>query len=149
MGIGSGGTAKLFGSSPREMFVERAKRNGERTTFIDGKEFAIIGNKFEKEYKEYKEYTESNIEDIEKLLDLSADMPSPTKVIKEKLEEIQEQLGFNPTDTYGSLTHLNDVISVKDSEIKALEARVKALEEILDSETSEEIEVVKAVKKYI
>jgi hypothetical protein len=150
MGIGTGG---YFGNSPREIFVNRAKMKGEKTTFINGKEFAILGNGVEKIYSEITgqvesvEYTEDNIEDIEKLLDLSADMPSPTKLIREKLEEMQEQLGFNSTDTYGSLGYLNEIGINYNNQIEKLQAKLEILENLVKENIKKENQPKK--KKYI
>jgi len=150
MGIGSGG---YFGKTPREIFVNRAKRKGERTTFLNGKEYAIIGSGVEKIYSEITgqvenvEYTEDNIDDVEKLLDLSADLPSPTKIIQEKLEEIQEQLGFNPTDTYGSLGYLKEIGVNQNNQIKELQAKLEILENLVEENTKKANQPKK--KKYI
>jgi len=153
MGIGSGGYFGSPSNSPRELFVKRAKRKGEKTTFLNCKEFAILGSEVGKKYSvitgqvESAEYTEDNIDDVEKLLDLSVDLPSPTKVIQEKLEEIQEQIGFNPTDTYGSLGYLKEIGVNQNNQIKELQMKLEILENLVEENTKKANQPKK--KKYI
>ena len=132
-----------FSQTPREMFVQRAKRRGEKTTFIDGKEFAISGSGVQKVYNEItgeikmKNYTEDNIEEIE---DLFHELEAPLKTIKDKMTKIKD---FAPYDTYNSLVYLKDETRGHDLRIEELQAKIQHLEDILNEPKA------KKPKKYI
>jgi len=148
-------------TSPREIFLKRAKENGSRTTFIDGKEFAIIEESLNNSMTENsldaleKMFNEMEISANSDIEDLEIDIEGPFKSIQKKLDELANAANyittkddssetFNITDTYNSLKFLKSELDKQKEINNSLEMRIQELEDSING-----IQNKKNIKKYI